>query len=156
MGIYEYIREQSHREDVVGDLGRWMTDNPGATPDHDGAAFRLAAQEFDECGQWTKKEAVDRLNENEGMQRLLRIEPRLSPIVSQLIQIRAAKGYNRLQEYGRAKALVYYLVGDGAERPEIRDSESYDVLIQVISDLLPPDVADLYPNGFPEGIALDI
>jgi hypothetical protein len=133
-----------------------MTENPGVRPDHHGTAFRLAAQEFDECGEWTKKDAVDRLNENDGMQSLLRIEPRLSPIISHLIQIKASKGYNQSQEYSRVKSLVYHLVGDGAEKPEIQDSESYDVLIHVISDLLPPDVADLYPNGFPEGIVLDI
>ena len=44
----------------------------------------------------------------------------------------------------------------GAENPELSDSSSYDVMIRVIDDLLPPDAADLYPDGMPDDIELDL
>ena len=156
MGLYQYIREQSDRQDLVGELSRWMTENPGLRPDHESVAFHLASKEFDASGEWTKRDAISRLKENEGMQRLLRIEPRLSPIISDLIRLKATKGYSRPEEYSRIKSEVSRLVGDEAQRSEVQDSESYDVLIQVISDLLPPDVVDLYSEGTPEDIELDI
>lgn len=43
-----------------------------------------------------------------------------------------------------------------AEKDEVANSDCYDVVIQAVVDLLPPDLSDLYPGGLPEGIEIDL
>ena len=147
MGLYQYIREQEYRNDLVGELGRWMSRNYGKQPDHNSLAFQLASKEFEACGNWTRKGAVEQLNENKKFQHIVKIEPRISEVISKIIKTRATQGYNRDSEYYRFKEEISKLVGDGAEKDEVADSDSFDVIIKVISDLLPPDITDLYPNA---------
>jgi len=63
---------------------------------------------------------------------------------------RAIRGYNRDIEYSRFKAKISKLVGYKAEKDEVGNSESYDVVIQAVVDLLPPDVSDLYRDRMDE------
>ncbi len=49
MGLNQYIREQEHRNDLVGELGNWMSKNYGKRPDHNSLAFELASQEYSDC-----------------------------------------------------------------------------------------------------------
>jgi len=156
MGLYQYIREQEHRNDLVGELGSWMSKNYNQRPDHSSLAFQLASEEFSACGSWTKQDAVQRLNENEKLQKIIKIEPRVSEIISEVLKLKNRQGYNRDEEYSNFKSRANKLVGYYAEKNELGDSDSYDVVIQTIVELLPPDAVDLYPDGFPEGIYLDL
>jgi len=158
MGLYQYIREQEHRNDLVGELGRWMSSHYGERPDHSSLAFELASKEFTACGNWTRQEAIERLNENKKFQQILKIEPRIGEIISEVIEIRTTKGYSRDRKYSRFKGRISDLVGFEAEKDEVGNSESYDTVIQVIVDLLPPDVFDLYPDGLHEykSLGLDL
>jgi hypothetical protein len=157
MGLYQYIREQEHRNDLVGELGSWMSKHYGERPDHNSLAFELASKEFAACGNWTRQEAVERLNENKKFQRILKIDPQISGIISEVLKIRANRGYRRDIEYSRLKAKTSKLVGYESEKDELRDSDSYNIILQVIVDLLPPDILDLYPNGLnDESLELDL
>ena len=78
----------------------------------------------------------------------------MTDVVSEVTRIKPRKGYNRHAEYDRFKTQISGLVGWGAENPELSDSSSYDVMIRVVDDLLPPDAADLYPDGMPDDIEL--
>jgi hypothetical protein len=156
MGLYQYIREQGHRNDIVGELGSWMSKNYGKRPDHNSLAFELASQEFAACSNWTKEEAVKHLNDNKKLQKIIKIEPRVSEIISEVLKSKNCQGYNRDEAYSYFKSKVKELVGYEAEKDEVGDSDSYDVVIQTIVELLPPDGVDLYPNGFPEEIYIDL
>ena len=157
MGLYQYIREQEHRNDLVGELGSWMSKHYGERPDHNGLAFELASKEFAACGNWTRQEAVERLNENKKFQHILKIEPQISVIISEALKIRANQGYSRDMEYNRFKAKISKLVGYETEKDELGDSDSYNIILQFVVELLPPDVLDLYPNGlYDESLELDL
>jgi hypothetical protein len=156
MGLYQYIREQEHRNDLVGELGRWMSKHYGERPDHNSLAFELASQEFDACRNWTRQDALGRLNENKRLQHILKIEPRINGIISELLKMRATRGYRKEMEYSRLKAEVSKMVGYSAEIEELGDSDSYQIILQVIIDLLPPDATELYPSSLPEEIELDL
>jgi len=158
MRLYQYIREQEYRNDLVGELGRWMSKHYGERPDHSSLAFELASKEFAACGNWTRQEAIERLNANKKFQRILKFEPQISEIISEILKIRATQGYSRDVEYSHFKTRISNLVGFEAEKDEVGNSESYDVVIQVIVDLLPPDVSDLYPGGLYEyeSLGLDL
>lgn len=99
---------------------------------------------------------LKRLNANKEFRRITKIEPRMIGVVSEVITTKSRKGYNRVMDYHRFKTQISHLVGWGAENQELGDSSSYDVMIQVIDDLLPPDGADLYPNGIPDDVELDL
>jgi hypothetical protein len=156
MGLYQYIREQKHRNDLVGELGRWMSKNYGKRPDHNSSAFELASQEYSACGNWTKQDAIQRLNNNNSLLKIIKIEPRISDIVSDILKLNNCQGYNRDEEYRYFKTRLIKLVGHTAENDEVGDADSYEAVIRVVDDLLPPDSVELYPNGFPEGIYIDL
>ena len=129
----------------------------GERPDHSSLAFELASKEFAACGNWTRQEAVEQLNENKKFQRILKIEPQISEIISEALKVRANQGYRRDVEYSRFKAKISKLVGYETEKDELRDSDSYNIILKVVVDLLPPDALDLYPNGLSdESLELDL
>lgn len=156
MGIYQYIREQKHRNDLVGELGRWMFNNYGKRPDHNSLAFELASLEFSACGNWTKQGAVNRLNENNKLKKIIKIEPRISEIITDILKLKNCQDYNRDEEYRHFKSRLIKYVGHTAENDEVGDEDSYEVVIKVMDDLLPPDAVELYPDGFPEEIYIDL
>jgi hypothetical protein len=156
MGLYQYIREQEHRNDLVGKLGRWMSKNYGKRPDHNSLAFELASREFSACRNWTKQDSVQRLNGNKKLQKIIKIEPRISEIISDILKLKNYRGYNRDEEYRHFKSRAKKLVGYETDKDEVGDSDSYVIVIKTIDDLLPPDAVELYPNGFPEEIDIDL
>jgi hypothetical protein len=156
MGLYQYIREQAHRNDIVGVLGRWLKSHPRRRPDHDSPAFGLASDEFAACGEWTRQDAVKRLNKNKNFQRIAKIEPKIIGIVSEIIKLEPHKGYSWQGAYHQFKTRISKLVGWNAEKQELVESDNYDVMIRVVDDLLPPDSGDLYPDGKPDDIDLDL
>jgi len=156
MGLYQYIREQDHRNDLVGELGRWMSKNYRKRPDHNSLAFELASQEYSACRNWTKQDAMHRLNSNKKLLKIIKIEPRISGIIYDVLKLNNCQGYNRDEEYRQFKSRVIKFVGHTGENDAVADAASYEVVIRVIDDLLPPDVVELYPNGFPEGIDIDL
>ena len=116
MGLYEYIREQEHRKDVVGELGSWMSRNYNQRPDHSSLAFQLASKEFSACGSWTKQAAIQRLNENKKLQKIIKIEPRISDIISEVLRLKNCQSYDRDEEYGHFKSKAIKLVGFDQKR----------------------------------------
>jgi hypothetical protein len=99
--------------------------------------------------RWTKKGAVRRMRENEKLQEILRIEPRLWPIINEAVAQRRNKTYQRVRMYIALRNRVVPLVGWYAEREELRTTEQYRLVIDTIVDLLPPDETDLWPEGRP-------
>jgi hypothetical protein len=156
MGLYQYIREQQHRHDLIGELGQWMSKHYGERPDQTNLAFKLAYQEFAACENWTKQDALERLNKNEKFRRIVKFEPRLSQIISEVLKISPNHSYNRDQEYSFFKVKINKLVGYESEKDAVVDSNSYEVIIQVIADLLPPDKSVLYPDGIYEYESLEL
>ncbi len=156
MGLYQYIREQEHRKDLVGELGRWMSKNYRKRPDPTSLAFELASQEYSACGNWTKQDALQRLNSNKEILKIIKIEPRISALITEAIKLDNCHGYNRDETYRQFKSKLIKFVGHTAENDKVGDADSYEVVIRVLDDLLPPDAVELYPNGFPEGIDIDL
>lgn len=127
-----------------------MSKHYNQRPDHTSVAFELASKEFSNCGGWTRQDAIQRLNENKRFQAVVKIEPRLSGIISEALKVNSRRGYDRDKEYDRLKGKTIQLVGYEADKDELGDSDSFDLVVKVIVDLLPPDAVDLYPNGLPE------
>jgi hypothetical protein len=100
--------------------------------------------------RWTKKDAIKRMMENERLQEILRVEPRLWSVVSDAAIQRRSRTYHRIRTYLALRNRVIPLVGWYAEREELRTSDHYQLVIDTIVDLLPPDEADLWPEGRPE------
>jgi len=155
-GLYQYIREQEHRKDPVGALGRWMSKNYNRRPDSTTLAFQLASAEFEASANWTRKAALDRLNQNKDLMHIIKVEKDLSGVIKDALNVRACTGYNKEKEYCRLKSAAGVVVGYGAANERISDSQYYLLVIRAIYDLLPPDISILYPNGFPDEISLDL
>jgi hypothetical protein len=100
--------------------------------------------------RWTKKDAIKRMMENERLQEILRVEPRLWSVVSDAAIQRRSRTYHRIRTYLALRNRVIPLVGWYAEREELRTSDHYQLVIDTIVDLLPPDEVDLWPEGRPE------
>lgn len=93
--------------------------------------------------KWTtKKDAVSRMYNNEPLKEILKIEPRLQGIIKEAEAQRNTSGYNRLQKYVELKNKISSLVGWLAENEKLKSSNSYDIVMETITDLLPPDVID--------------
>ena len=96
---------------------------------------------------WKKRDAVQRALANQELQQILSAEPGLVPIVMAAAEQRNTVGYDRSQRYSHLKHQAERLVGWFAKNAALRSSPAYDVVIETIADLLPPDDADLYPDG---------
>jgi putative transposase len=84
------------------------------------------------------------------LQEILRVEPRLWSVVNDAATQRRSRTYHRIRTYLALRNRVIPLVGWHAEREELRTSDHYQIVIDTIVDLLPPDEADLWPEGRPE------
>jgi hypothetical protein len=156
MGLYQYIREQAHRNDPVGELGRWLMAHPGSRPDGHGEAFELASAEAAACGTWTRQAALESLDENTALERIIAIEPRVGEIISDVLKLRSHKGYHRIRTYKKFKDRVTELVGFFCQNKALADTASYDTVIHAVDSLMPPDGVDLYSEGLPEEVQLDL
>jgi hypothetical protein len=139
--LLQYIVEQEHRQDIVGDLGRWVIDHAGEAPDISSLAFQLAREEFDSVNHRTRKGAVEYMERHREFQRILQIEPRLQELVRRAMNTKVQRGYSFAVAYFQFKQEASRLVGYDAERQDLRNAGTYDITMDVISFLLPMDVA---------------
>lgn len=103
MGVYQYICEQKERNDLNGDLARQLAADPSAPLDYSSRAFQLAADEFEHCGQWTQKDAIERMNANQDVWRIINAEPRVRAILVDAIHSRTRAEYDRNRTYDALK-----------------------------------------------------
>jgi len=92
---------------------------------------------------WTKKAAIERMDHNHALQDTIGLEPRLRAVIEEAQEQRNIKGYNRIRKYTELKRKISFLVGNLAEREELRSAEVYEIVRSTIDDLLPPDSIDL-------------
>lgn len=92
--------------------------------------------------KWSKKRAIERMERNHTLQEILKTEPRLLPILDQAKAQQGGKGYDRIAVYTNLRNQAAGLVGSLAEKEAVRASVHYDIVIQTIADLLPPDQSD--------------
>ena len=97
--------------------------------------------------EWTKEEAIARMEADPLVAESVRIEPRLVPIINEARAQLAYEGYSRVRTYNALKARAYGLVGYEAERPELRTTQHYDAVLGAIEWLLPPDSIDRADAG---------
>jgi hypothetical protein len=97
--------------------------------------------------QWTKEEAIDRVEADQLVAESVRMEPRLLPLINEARAQQAYEGYSRVRTYYALKARAYALVGYEAERPELRTPRHYDAVLGAIEWLLPPDSIDRMDSG---------
>ena len=93
--------------------------------------------------RWTRKSAYQRMLSNTRIQEILLLEPRLLEFLIQAHTQKTGDSYNRIQTYVELRNAVIPLVGWYAEHPDLRTSSDYMVVIETISDLLPPDRWDI-------------
>jgi hypothetical protein len=96
--------------------------------------------------QWTKKAAVDRVNDDPLVQEAMCLEPRLVAVIKEAMHQKRTRGYNRIQKYIELKNRATALVGQFAEVEQLRTQEYYDAVRGAIDDLLPPDHTDLFAD----------
>jgi hypothetical protein len=96
---------------------------------------------------WSKKAAIERMNSNQELQNIMQLEPGLKSVIEEAQAQRNVKGYNRIRQYTELKGKIAFFVGNLATKENLRSTEVYEVVRNTIDDLLPPDSADLYPDG---------
>jgi hypothetical protein len=90
----------------------------------------------------SKKSAIERMQNNLALQNILKIEPRLVPIITDAVNQKNGFEYNRVSTYIELRNKAAQLVGWSGENTQLKNCESYDVVIDTIDDLLPPDNLD--------------
>jgi hypothetical protein len=154
--LHQYIREQSHRKDIVGEFGLKVLCNPSLKPDDTDFAFRLAVMEFEICGKRTRREATELMERNEKFQWLLHGEPRLRDVIKEVLSVKIRRGYKFAQEFERFKSKISHLVGINAEDRDMRNLEAYELTLEVIAYLLPPEIATYEYRPWIERFNLDV
>jgi hypothetical protein len=95
---------------------------------------------------WSPQTALDRLSTEHRLQEILQVEPRLQALLDQAIYQEAGPTYDRIRTYTKLRNQLIPLVGWHAEHPALRNSGDYQLVLEVLIDLLPPDRLDLnYP-----------
>jgi hypothetical protein len=87
--------------------------------------------------------ALDRLKTEYRLQEILQAEPRLQPILEQAIFQETSASYDRILTYNRLRNQILPLVGFDAAHPDLRNSADYQLVIETLLDLLPPDRWDI-------------
>jgi len=94
--------------------------------------------------------ALDRLKTEYRLQEILQAEPRLQPILEQAIFQEASPSYDRILTYNHLSSQILPLVGFQASHPDLRNSADYQLVIETLLDLLPPDRWDIrFPPPLP-------
>jgi hypothetical protein len=90
------------------------------------------------------------------LQEILQAEPRLQPpavlsrLLEQAILQEASPSYDRILTYNRLRSQILPLVGFDAAHPDLRNSADYQLVIETLLDLLPPDRWDIrFPPPLP-------
>jgi hypothetical protein len=84
------------------------------------------------------------------LREILAAEPRLQPILDQATHHETGPRYDRILAYNHLRSQITPLVGWYAAHPDLRNSGDYQLVIETIINLLPPDSIDLrYPPPLP-------
>jgi hypothetical protein len=86
---------------------------------------------------WSREAALSRLQHNRVLQHALQIDPRLQALIDMALQP-PAPDYARDALYEVLRRQSHYLVGPGAENPQLRASLYSQALLLALDDLLPP------------------
>jgi hypothetical protein len=89
------------------------------------------------AAEWSREAALSRLQHNRVLQHALQIEPRLQALIDRALQP-SAPDYARDALYEVLRRQSHYLVGPGAENPQLRASLYSQALLLALGDLLPP------------------
>jgi hypothetical protein len=77
---------------------------------------------------------------------ILAAEPRLQPILDQALHQETGPRYDRILAYIHLRNQITHLVGWHAAHLDLRNSGDYQLVLETIINLLPPDHLDLrYP-----------
>jgi len=80
------------------------------------------------------------------LREILDAEPRLELILDQAIHQQTGPGYDRIVAYHSLRLRIIPLVGWHAAHPDLRNSADYQLVLEILINLLPPDKIDeLYP-----------
>lgn len=85
--------------------------------------------------RWTRKAALERMHNNEQLQKIYEQHPLIKLLVNSATNVRRHPGYCRID--------FYYAYKDWMRAITLHENEAYWIVIQTIADLLPPDDADL-------------
>lgn len=172
--FYQYLVEQDHRNDLVGDLAKDVkadgdrihgNSSPEKWRSHLGAmmasggareTLNLVIAEYEAVGGWTKKDAMARFRANKLTQKIVRQERNVAQIIEKAKVQRIEPGYHRIRTYIDLRNEVELYVGWFAQNKALATTEAYDVIVSSIVDLLPPDHIDLYRDGAPEHLDIVI
>ena len=81
---------------------------------------------------------------------ILSAEPRLQPILDQAAGQKPDSHYDRILTYTHLRKQIVHLVGWHAKHPALRNSADYQLVLETIINLLPPDRLDLrFPPPLP-------
>ena len=85
----------------------------------------------------TKKAAIKRMQSNTRLAEIIQIEPRIRFFIKQAVLLQDPSPFeSRIAIYVSMRNSLYNKVGWEAEKPSIRTSEDYDVVLDTILDLL--------------------
>jgi hypothetical protein len=118
---------------------------------HDDDDDNLKAKTNPDWWRQRRRAEVRREIADQELQRLVKLEPRIWDILTAARTQAFSPTYNRLNTYyelrERAAALVGWNVGDEARKRGLATTEAYNKVVNAMSELLPPDIADLVGAG---------
>ena len=99
----------------------------------------------------TRKAALAALKTDALLLEAVEVEPRLKPILEEARKQKNVPGYHRIRTYLALKERMEPLVGWEAKDERLQTMQHYDAVLGMMSDLLPQDDVDIYPDGRPGG-----
>lgn len=85
--------------------------------------------------RWTKKAALERMANNQGLQQVYERYPLAKLLVESATHFRRYSGYHRIA--------CYYTYKDWVHAVTLHENEDFWTCVKVIDDLLPPDDSDM-------------
>lgn len=95
----------------------------------------------------TRKQAIAALKTDPLLLEAVEVEPRLKPLLEEARKQKNVPGYHRIRTYYALKKQMDWLVGWQAKDKRIQSQKHYDAVVGMMSDLLPEDDVDIYPDG---------
>ncbi len=151
MGLHQYIREQAHRDDVVGELARKILDDPNSMPSPKHPGFRFAVQEY-QAYPWTREEALRKIQANQQAMSIVVVAPRFNDLITEILAVQNGPDYVFFYTYDHFKTRIFDLARSltDEERQALAAAgvdwrDVFEIFRKLMEKALPPDVADLYP-----------
>ena len=104
---------------------------------------------------WSQQSALDHMRTDYRLNEILKSEPRLQKILDHAIYQECDASYDRIRTYLALRNQLFPLVGWHAAKPELQNSADYQLVIETLIDLLPPDHTDLNIQRRPQIIDRD-